>query len=411
MPLLHCVSLWLRLLVGLAVTCGACGFAEEAPSVTFVRLDEATADIFESDPPSPIVYAAFIQQLRRHEPRLLGIVPLWKWPGVDATQIRVLAKQVTDLSVAFAAMLDNDAEDLKLAEALQHFPKGLLLEGDLASVPRFKSVSSLPDAAFLSDPSVGFSHIDFGADARIGEDGIHVPLVALGPQGEALPSLALLMVVKALGIPWENVRLTLGSHLQLGEGYRPIAIDEAGQVMISFEPPVDLVRIAAEKLIPLSDHESIAAASPIKNSVVILGEDREPAQLFELPAGNRLSRAELIAWTVQVIFQEAISSPEPEPEPDSMPEIEPEVVLEPSQVTPSAGVTYQFPDLRDSNIGLCILGIAWGLIFGSMLMQKRPKPEVDSQPKPKNPEDTQPNQSDPESKQAKPKKRPHKKDP
>ncbi|MGY8686938.1 MAG: hypothetical protein ACKVHP_04275, partial [Verrucomicrobiales bacterium] len=148
-----------------------------------------------------------------------------------------------------------------------------------------------------------------------------------------------------------------------------------------------------------------------KNSVVILGEDREPAQLFELPAGNRLSRAELIAWTVQVIFQEAISSPEPEPEPDSMPEIEPEVVLEPSQVTPSAGVTYQFPDLRASNIGLYILGIAWGLIFGSMLMQKRPKPEVDSQPKPKNPEDTQPNQSDPESKQAKPKKRPHKKDP
>lgn len=335
------------------------------PEIVFVRLDEATAEIFESQPPSPLDYAVFLIDLKEHRPRACAVVPLWQWPDADPTAVDVLAKQIIGLPFLLAAMLEEDVPAPELAASLEAFPKGSRLEGDASQLPRFTAVAALPNPRIDSYAGLGFVLIDLGADAHIDEDGIRVPLFALGPDEERVPSLALVTAVHALDLSWDQVLLLPGESIILGEEATPVLIDDAGYLLVSFDTGDSIASISGEAILSSGTAEGVTRIPKVEDATVILGDDREEAKLFTLPSGNRLSRAELTAWTVHALLQQSKKAPwePPSAPPATGPAPPPEPAIKPA--------SDQFPDLGTPNIGLWALGAVAALVLGSLLLQNK----------------------------------------
>ena len=339
-------------------------------------------------------YAVFLSNLKDDAPRCVGMVPFYQWPGAHPMALSALAKQTRETNLLFAAMLDDDAEDPDIESALAHFPKGLRIQADLSALPGFKSVSILPDPSLLAESHVGFTSIDFGVEASVRQGGIRVPLVAGGPNGELVASLPLLVAVEAMSLPWDQVRMKPGEVLHLGEDSNPIAVDASGQMLLPLQRPPSLHIMSGETMLAPANNAIIPAPIPLKDAVVIVGDDRDEKKLFSLPSGKRLSRAELIARTVHALLHPAVATPPvPAPAPPPTPEIDVSPAADrsrPSATAIEAPVDYKFPDPRASNIGVWILGIAWALLIGFSLLQKHHAPEIRTSPVP-TPTRTKPN--------------------
>ncbi len=115
----------------------------------------------------------------------------------------------------------------------------------------------------------------------------------------------------------------------------------------------------------------------IAGNTVVLGDDRPDARQFQLPSGDRLSRAAIIAWTAHTLVKGATTPPPPPPPPPAEEPVEEEVSL-PDLTPPFIGqapptASDHRPQPRDRFRVYWILGAAFALLIGATLwVQRRP---------------------------------------
>jgi hypothetical protein len=201
---------------------------------------------------------------------------------------------------------------------------------DGETIPTFSNAAVLPSAALQAQASTGFLHIDLGEDAEVGDTGIRVPLLARGPEGQVLPSLALAVAVGSLGMEWSELQMIPGEALRMGETPHAIPIDSQGALNVPFSAGTEVTRVPAHTLISTATDGSVTVNPAIEGALVIVGDDRPDTRQFMLPSGQALSRAELLAWTVQTLLwhqpeppaTEATEATHEEEEEEAVPDVE-----------------------------------------------------------------------------------------
>jgi hypothetical protein len=173
---------------------------------------------------SPLEYALFLQAALELKPTVIAFEPILKFHEREKDQEQVFIDQAMRvpkllLAAELATTLDPDAP----VSEIPAFPKVTGRRGDL---PEFSSIGRQPgeDLRFIS--TLGFINLP----DEIADD-IHVPLL-FQYRGEVIPSFALQAALLWLRIPLSEVKIDIGSFIELPTG-KKIPIRSNGTALIN----------------------------------------------------------------------------------------------------------------------------------------------------------------------------------
>jgi len=277
------------------------------PEVTFIQLDDTEDRIFESWPLSPGDHALVLQNLRQFEPKLVGISPSLRWEdkgmlfGSLITQLEALPTTILGTELSYIEAEDGFV-DPTIANLFEALPQ---VVGDATKIPPITTVLDLPQDQIRSGRSLGFTKLDsFGTeDSSI--EGLRVPLLARYGK-TVIPAFTLRLSMAHLQIEPEDVRVSLGRWIRLGD--RQIPIDHTGAMAVDPKLRSSVPRLNASALLFGSDLESMAlnedetrALGSLRTNAVVIGNDDPPSRTISLVSGESISHADLLTTALATI--------------------------------------------------------------------------------------------------------------
>lgn len=267
-----------------------------------------------------------------HNAPVVGIVPSLNWRHDPADENDVLArKAMKDFTLRLTSLVvgatlgpegSSEAQDIDL-EVFQAIDR---VEGDASKVPDAGKVVNSPDDALIYVGKAAFTNIELTDLVESTENGVRIPILARTGE-QLLAGFALQVILEKEKLGTDNVKVRFdaegGAVVEIfkedanGEETEDLAysipVDEQGRLLVfdgvrtlELYPTLDAVddlilyssEIDAADDVAKTSQEDIDSLG--KNAVVI-GFDTEDLRQFELPNGDQVSRAELMAMAVATV--------------------------------------------------------------------------------------------------------------
>lgn len=204
-----------------------------------VALKDNLENIFQSSPHSPIDMAVIFKNLQRLGNKQLACSVLLAWEEPDPIALTALEGALLDFeSVVLATPVTRGA----IMEAMPpDFRRSSLpvdqLAGDTSSLPVVNRISIPSIIRGGENAMAGFEVIDSEPTAE------HIHLMARWDD-RVIFSFPVIAAVQQLGLDLKDLKIEVGSHLQLGEAGSRVPIDEFGRIAIetvAANPDTDLL--------------------------------------------------------------------------------------------------------------------------------------------------------------------------
>ncbi len=203
------------------------------PRVILVRIDQTSLDNIGGFPWNRSIYDDFCQLATAGNASVIGFDLLFTEPRDPAKNDTNFAKAASQAN-AVVTGANFDKKNLNSPPIKYDFGKTkpfTQIEGDISDIPG-QNVALLPIPELLQASYFGFVEVDPG-----GADGIRRDLPLLERVGkDVFPTLSLQMLCQFWNIPPNQVRVRLGSEIELPtpEGAKHIPIDEKGVMLLNY---------------------------------------------------------------------------------------------------------------------------------------------------------------------------------
>ena len=290
------------LIIGLVLIHGLLSGVAQESRVVFLALDEEAATIYEKWPPSPLDTAVLLRNVRSGAPHVVAMVPTFSWPAIDATYEKLLRKQAKGMDLVMGCVLDVDA--LQKMESTESEMLALLskVSGSIETLALSKGFASLPHPSLLKERNVGFTKIDFGPRIVVEEEAFLVPLLARVSGDRVVPALPLLALIQAFGSSADSVSVVLEERIELTPEWA-IDIDAAGRIRVPYVTNDFVKSFSAEEISPAGKQQRPEKLDTLEKQLVFVGRDDQSSQIYELPSGEKLSHARVMAMTAAAILE------------------------------------------------------------------------------------------------------------
>ncbi|MEN8694433.1 MAG: hypothetical protein ACN4GG_04390 [Akkermansiaceae bacterium] len=204
--------------------------------------------ILETEKPLAVTDWLFaLNAVRTNGATHVTISPLLSWPDPVELELRALEHEITNFDSAALGY------DLRRASAPTPFPNYLTpsiltkVEGDLSTIPKVNTITIPPS---ITTGTQGFRILE-NAQPKIESNSMTIPLLAQWDEN-ILPSFELASLIARTDTKPDEVKVTLGKHIQIGDSGIILPIDSSGHIIV----PSDSERPgAAENLTVLTDPE------------------------------------------------------------------------------------------------------------------------------------------------------------
>ncbi|MFT5468161.1 MAG: hypothetical protein ACI8UO_003269 [Verrucomicrobiales bacterium] len=267
-----------------------------------------------------------------HDAPVVGIVPSLNWRHDPADNDDVLArKAMKDISLRLRSLVVGTTLGPKGSGGAQDIDPAALrlierVEGDISKVPEAEAVVEAPDEALVYAGVAAFNQIELSDAVESTVDGIRIPVLArVGEQ--LLAGFPLQVILEKEHLGPENVSVRFGTENgnvieifredqdgeQTDEIVHSIPVDDRGRLLVfggvrvgELYPKLDAV---GDLILYSSDYdvaEDVSRTDPeviktLGKNAVVIGFDTEDNRQFELPGGDKVSRAELMAMAVATV--------------------------------------------------------------------------------------------------------------
>jgi hypothetical protein len=235
---------------------------------------------------SPLEFALFVQSVLDFQPSVIAFENVLRWRERDRDQEQVFLDQAMRVpKLLLAAELGPDTDPDAQWGEIRGFPNVSGRRGDLAS---FSGITRQPSEELRLISTAGYINLP----EEIASD-LHVPLL-FQFRGEVIPSFALQAVMLWLQATAADVKVVLGSHIELPQNRRiPIAAD--GTMLINPSAAKRARRLSLNELLLAAQQRDTGQAGEnpplnIQNQVVLA---RTPA--------NPLAPPDVFAATIATI--------------------------------------------------------------------------------------------------------------
>lgn len=232
---------------------------------------------------SPLEFALFLQSTLDFQPGVIAFENMLKWRERDKDQEQVFLDQAMRVpKLLLAAELGANTDPDAAWSDIRGFSQVTGQRGELAE---FSGVERQPneDLRLISVP--GYTNLPDEVTSRI-----RVPLLFLY-RGQVIPSFSLQALLLWLGVTPAEVKITLGSHLELPQGRRiPIRAD--GSLLVDPNAAKRGQRLSLNELLLAAQQRDAGNqdAADLRNHIVLA---RTPS--------NPLSPPDLFAATIATI--------------------------------------------------------------------------------------------------------------
>jgi len=202
---------------------------------------------------SALEYALFLQAALEFKPTVIAFEPILKFRARQKDQEQVLTDQAMRvpkllLAAELTATPDPDAP-------VPEIPGFTKVTGRRGDIPEFSGIGQQPDEDLRFISALGFTNLPDEIEADI-----HVPLL-FQYRGEVIPSFALQAALLWMRIPLSNVKIEIGSFIELPNGKRiPIRSDGTAFVNPSMTRRAHHMSLN-ELLLAAQQHDSGAATT------------------------------------------------------------------------------------------------------------------------------------------------------
>jgi hypothetical protein len=264
-------------------------------------------ELGKENPPPPLEAALLLQGLLEFKPTVIGFEPVLQWGERAKDQEQIFMDQAMRVPklVLGAELTDAPDPDAPVAE----IPGFIHVSGRRGDLPTFSGIDHQPseDVRLLS--TLGF--INFPEETA---DDVHVPLL-FQYRGEVIPAFALQALMFWLRVNPDEVKIDIGSSIELPSGKIPIQFDgtlvvNPGMANLARRITIDELLLAAQQ------HESGAASSirleDIRTQLVLARPSTRSSDLFAaaiatIQARTFVRRVSWIFDCVMVVLAAAIS--------------------------------------------------------------------------------------------------------
>jgi len=205
------------------------------------------------NPPAPLEAALLLQGILEFKPTVIAVEPILQWGERNKDQEQIFIDQAMRvpkllLAAELTATPDPDAP-------VPEIPGFTKVTGRRGDIPEFSGIGQQPDEDLRSISALGF--INFPDEI---EADIHVPLL-FQYRGEVIPSFALQAALLWMRIPLSNVKIDIGSFIELPNGKKiPIRSDGTAFVNPSMTRRAHHMSLN-ELLLAAQQHDSGAATT------------------------------------------------------------------------------------------------------------------------------------------------------
>jgi hypothetical protein len=264
-------------------------------------------ELGKENPPPPLEAALLLQGLLEFKPTVIAFEPVLQWGERAKDQEQIFMDQAMRVPklVLGAELTDVPDPDSPVAE----IPGFIHVTGRRGDLPTFSGIDHQPseDVRLLS--TLGF--INFPEETA---DDVHVPLL-FQYRGEVIPAFALQALMFWLRVNPDEVKIDIGSSIELPSGKIPIQFDgtlvvNPGMANLARRITIDELLLAAQQ------HESGAASSirleDIRTQLVLARPSTRSSDLFAaaiatIQARTFVRRVSWIFDCVMVVLAAAIS--------------------------------------------------------------------------------------------------------
>jgi len=220
--------------------------AEEVIELGSVTFDDDPDGHFDSIPPSPLDVSIILNQLHQRGVRAVSLSTHLAWENADEVYLKTLYSQGLRPfeRVTVAAPVTRSRAEMELPEVFQRSSVPLEKSfGDPTLVPSVNSIPIPPSIEFPGNTYAGFSSIEFEEDVP---GSFH--LLARWDD-RLLLGFPLVSLMQTYGISPDDLRITIGESIQLGESGPIVPIDERGRVQMAAEVEAPEKDLAATKVV------------------------------------------------------------------------------------------------------------------------------------------------------------------
>src|SRR6202045_576795 len=181
------------------------------------------------NPPPPLEAALLLQGILEFKPTVIAIEPILQWGERNKDQEQIFIDQAMRVpKLLLAAELTTTPDPDAPVPEIPGFTKVTGRRGD---IPEFSGIGQQPDEDLRFISTLGFINLpaDLADDTDLPASKkraiIHVPLL-FQYRGEVIPSFALQAALLWLRVPLTEVKIDIGSFIELPNGKRiPIRSD------------------------------------------------------------------------------------------------------------------------------------------------------------------------------------------
>ncbi|MFL6538702.1 MAG: hypothetical protein ACJ8JD_11055 [Chthoniobacterales bacterium] len=235
---------------------------------------------------SPLEFALFLQAALDFRPAVIAFENILKWRERDKDQEQVFIDQamraprlLLGAELTFSPEPDNSGPDIA------GFPH---VDGKRGNLVEFTGIGRQPEEDLRLISTAGF--VNLPEDIA---DDLHVPLL-FSYRGEVVPSFALESVLLWLRLAPNDVKIHLGSDIELPEGRR-IPITDEGTMIVAPHAAIKATRISLNELLLAAEQRDSGEAVAAQFDTL-----RDQIVLVRTPA-NPLAPPDIFAATIATI--------------------------------------------------------------------------------------------------------------
>ena len=263
-------------------------------------------ELGKENPPPPLEAALLLQGLLEFKPTVIAFEPVLQWGERAKDQEQIFMDQAMRVPklVLGAELTDAPDPDAPVAE----IPGFIHVTGRRGDLPTFSGIDHQPNEDVRLLSTLGF--INFPEETA---DDVHVPLL-FQYRGEVIPAFALQALMFWLRVNPDEVKIDIGSSIELPSGKIPIQFD--GTLVVNPRMANLARRITIDELLlAAQQHESGASGirlEDIRTQLVLARpstrlSDLSAAAIATIQARTFVRRVSWIFDCVMVVLAAAIS--------------------------------------------------------------------------------------------------------
>jgi hypothetical protein len=263
-------------------------------------------------PWSPLNYALFLNASLQFHARAAGIEPVLAWDQKTLPPDQLLQQpqyeQILHESILRTPKLELGAllgvpDDPDVLPPLQPLPVFRNVTGTAEAVPEYTIIEAEPGTDIRLTTALGFDDVPEHAPR-------HAPLV-FRYRGEIVPSFALEAMMLYYGVTPDQVQVTLGSDIRVGDKLS-IPVDASGGMLVDWKQPYD--RVGFDDMVLAVDQiegkrAPVVDPKVFNDRLLILARTDQKSQTLLFPSGQMGSSGEFFAEALATAESHAFARP------------------------------------------------------------------------------------------------------